>query len=78
MSLVRGRREALSLKDVTQVATTSPTRNLDSLHTKRAVNVPVNSSWDSIEEGRPATAGFELCVGFVQWRVAACTGVNAI
>lgn len=78
VSLVRRRRVALPLEDVSKMTSTVRAYNLDPLHSKCAVRVSCHSSWEGIEECWPAAAGLELVLGFVQRCVAAGAGVDAL
>jgi len=56
MPLVRGGSVSLSLEYVAQMSSTVVANNLYSLHAKCAVLVPTDSTWDCVEESRPAAA----------------------
>lgn len=55
----------------------STAHDLRPLHPERPIHVPDHRAGDGVEEGRPATAGFELVGGFVEGRRAANAGVDA-
>jgi hypothetical protein len=78
MPLIRGRRVPLTLKHMSQMASTVTTHNLRSFHPKRPVRVPRHGSRDGVEEGGPAAAGLEFLVRGVQRCVAAGAGVDAL
>lgn len=75
MPLVGGRRVALALEHMAQVASTVAANDLRPLHAKSAVGVPGHSAGDGIEESRPAAAGLELVLCGVDGRVAAGAGI---
>ena len=75
MPLIRRRREPLSLKHMSQMPSTFRTRNLSPLHPKRAVRVPSYSTWNRIEVGWPAAAGFEFVGRAVKGRLAGGAGL---
>lgn len=57
---------------------TVTTHNLRPLHPKRTIREPLHSTRNRIEVCGPAAAGLELVVGFVEGRVAAGTGIDAV
>ena len=59
------------------MATTICANDFRSRHAKRSVGMPLHSTWNAVEIGRPTTAGFELVCGFVQRRIASSAGVDA-
>lgn len=78
VSLIRRRRIPLPLEHMSQVPSAIATHNLRSGHPERAIRVPRHRAWDAVEIGRPTAAGLELVGRFVQRRVAAGTGVDAV
>lgn len=78
MSLVRRRRVPLPLEHMSQMPSTIATHDFRPGHPERAIRMPRHRARDAIEIGRPSAAGLELVGRFVQRRVAAGTGVDAI
>lgn len=68
---------SLALEDVSKMATTVAANNLRPRHAKRTIRVPRHRARDVVKIRWPSAAGLELVVGFVKWRVAAGTGVDA-
>lgn len=58
-----------------QMAPAITAHNLCALHAERAIHIPRDSAREGVEKGGPATAGFELVCGFVQWCSAGGAGV---
>jgi hypothetical protein len=78
MPLVRGRRIALTLEDVAEVAAAGGADDLGAVHAERAVGAAHDGARHGIEEGRPAAAAAELVRGAVQRRAAAGARVGAL
>lgn len=78
MALVGGSGEALTLEDMTKMATAVMTRDLDALHSEATVDVAVNSPGDGVEESRPAATRVKLCRRLVQRRVATGACVDTL
>jgi hypothetical protein len=57
------RGHSLALKHVTQVTTTSPTKNLNTSHTECRIGLGGHSALVAFVERRPATARLELRLG---------------
>ena len=76
MPLIRRRREALPLKDVTQVAAAVGAHNLGAAHPQRAVLVAGHGSGDAVKVGGPAAARLELLLRLVQGRGASGARVD--
>jgi len=77
MSLVRRRFVAFSLEYMAAMASTFAASDLCSGHTKRSILVPVNSSWDRIEESWPATMRVKLCRALVKRLPTSTTVVDS-
>lgn len=52
--------------------------NLNPRHAECAVLVAGHGAGDAVEVRRPAASGLELVIGFVQWCLTSCTGVDAL
>ncbi len=76
VALVGRRVETFTFEDVSQVATTVLASDLDPLHAPTPVRVPVDRSWNSVEESRPAATRVELGGSFVKRRIAAGASVD--
>lgn len=63
MPLISRRGESFALKDMTQMTVAGRTSDLDSLHAECSIHLARDRTRDGIEEGRPATATLELCIG---------------
>lgn len=78
MPFIRGSRVPFTLKDVTKMASAVAANNLSPLHPKGVINMSLHGSRDRVEISWPATAGLELVVRFVEWRIAASTVVHTL
>jgi len=76
--LVRRRRIALSLEDVSQMASTVRTHNLGPLHAEGAVGMSRHSAREAVEVSGPSAARFKLVICLVEWRIAPSARVNAL
>jgi hypothetical protein len=65
MPLIRRSRISLSLEDMAQMPVTVTANDLNALHPKRAVHIPLHRAGDRVEVRRPAAAGLELVRGLV-------------
>jgi hypothetical protein len=77
VSLVSRRRVTLSLENVSQMSSAIAAHDLCPLHAKCAVGVSSYSTRNSVEEGGPTAARFELVLSGVDGRIAAGTSVGA-
>lgn len=77
MALVGGRRVALALEDVAQVAAAVGAHNLCALHAQRAVDVALDGARQAVKVGGPAAARLELVRRRVERRFAAGAAVDA-
>jgi hypothetical protein len=75
--LVGGRRVALALEHMSQVASAVGAHDLRPLHSKSAVGVSGHSAGNGIEESGPATARLELMLCGVNRCVAAGAAIGA-
>lgn len=78
MPLIRGGRVPLALEHVAQMSTAVAANNLRPLHAEHLVLMPRHSTRDGVEESRPAATGLEFVGCFVEGRLAAGAGVDAI
>lgn len=77
MALVRGRIEALSLENMTQMAITFRASHFNPRHSKRQILVSHQGTRNSFIERRPPTMRIKLGQCLVQWLVARYTFVDS-
>lgn len=78
MPLIRRRLIPLPFEHMPQMPSAVITHNLRPLHPERTVRKPLHSTRNRVKVCRPAAAGLELVVGFVEGRIAAGAGVDAV
>jgi len=78
MSLIRRRRIALALENMSQMPPTIRANNLRPRHSKSLIRMSCDRAWNAVEERRPAAARLEFVVGFVEGRVASDTVVGSL
>lgn len=78
MPLIRRRLIPLPLEHMPQMPSAIITHNLRPFHPKRTVGEPLHGARDRVKVCGPATAGLKFMVGFVERRVAAGAGVDAV
>lgn len=76
--LVRRRRIALSLENVSQMASTVRTHYLGPLHAKGVVRMSRHSARQAVEVGGPSAARFKLMICLVEWCIAPSASVDAL